>query len=294
MVHTIFIDGSYMVFFRYFALKQWWAVSKQEPSLDVEPPSLNAKFRSRFAEVFAKKMTELPKKIATQFTPTNKKQPVRVFVGKDCPQSTIWRNAAIAQWSTDESQSQPQYHYKGGRDTSENDQIREFFKMVYNDKLFEQAGATVLSCDSLEADDCIALATKQLLATTPTAQVTIVTSDHDYLQLLTPTHPNLHLFTLKYKDMAIGKNIYPEGAKNLLIKLLMGDKSDNIPPAIPKCGVKTAIKYCEDREKLAEKLANRSVLEQFERNNTIINFDKIPTDLQAGFYTKYKNILNKY
>ena len=94
--------------------------------------------------------------------------------------------------------------------------------------------------------------------------------------------------------MAIGKNIYPEGEKNLLIKLLMGDKSDNIPPAIPKCGVKTAIKYCEDREKLAEKLANRSVLEQFERNNTIINFDKIPTDLQAGFYTKYKNILNKY
>ena len=46
-------------------------------------------------------------------------------------------------------------------------------------------------CDELEADDCLAILTKNILQKYPLANITIITSDIDYLQL---AKPNVNLY----------------------------------------------------------------------------------------------------
>jgi hypothetical protein len=70
-----------------------------------------------------------------------------------------------------------------------------------------------------------------------------------------------------------------------------GDKSDNIPSIYPKCGFVTACKIYDDRELLAKKTADAAVLAQMTKNNTIINFDCIPENLQRGFLKMYESKL---
>ena len=75
--------------------------------------------------------------------------------------------------------------YKENRDTDDFEG-GPFFKMAY-DELFKQCGIdTILSYDKLEADDCIAITTKKFLKNI-NAEIYIITSDMDYLQLMVKT-----------------------------------------------------------------------------------------------------------
>ena len=102
-----------------------------------------------------------------------------------------------------------------------------------------------MSYDTLEADDCIAITTREVLKKYPDAEIYIVTSDMDYLQLLSD---NVHIYNLKYKLLTDSKTAFHDPKKNLFCKIVMGDKSDNIPGIFSKCGIKTAEKYFDDRE----------------------------------------------
>ena len=54
---------------------------------------------------------------------------------------------------------------------------------------------------------------------------------------------------------------------DLLIKILMGDTSDNIPSVFPKCGIKTAQKCIEDDNFFKKKMANNpTYYAQYELN----------------------------
>ena len=50
----------------------------------------------------------------------------------------------------------------------------------------------------------------------------------------------------------------------------MGDKSDNIPSAFPKCGPKTALKCAEDPEFFKKKMDNK--IGKNERCNVLLAF----------------------
>ena len=45
-----------------------------------------------------------------------------------------------------------------------------------------------------------------------------------------------HLYSLKYKQVNTEKNSYPDPKKNLFIKCVTGDSSDNIPRIFNRCG----------------------------------------------------------
>ena len=252
----LFIDGSYMVFYRYYAIHQWW--KNAHPDEEIGTPIENETFVSTFKNSFIKKIKELEKKLKLKNHIT--------MVGKDCPRKNIWRMTDFDE-------------YKGNRDDDEFEG-GPFFKMVY-DELFGACGiTTILSYDNLEADDCIAITTKEVLKKYPDAEIYIVTSDMDYLQLM---RDNVHIYNLKYKLLSESKNAFPDPEKNLFCKIVIGDKSDNIPGIFTKCGIKTAEKYFENRELFHDKLKKENRTEQYEKNRRIIDFDYIPEDLVNGF-----------
>ena len=138
----------------------------------------------------------------------------------------------------------------------------------------------------LEADDCIALSVKHLVAKYPSCKIYIITSDRDYLQL---NSHNVHLYTLTYKNLADGKTATGNAEDDLKIKILMGDVSDNIPSVFPKCGLKTAQKCIEDNEFFKKKMANNAeYYAQYELNEKLVNFDCIPQYLVSEFLETLK------
>ncbi len=257
----ILIDGSYFIFYRYYALLQWWNVSKQEPSL--ENPSENERFIELFKSSFIKKIKEIPKKLKI-------KNPIYI-VGKDCPREKIWRNELIDD-------------YKGDRKSDNN--AGYFFKLTYKEGLFEQAGIkTILSYPGLEADDCLALTAKFIYDNYNEHRVYIIANDMDYVQLC---NDKITIYNLKYKSIT-NVSTKEEAEKYLFCKIVMGDKSDNIPSIFPKCGLKTSIKCYEDEDYFKSKLdSTPGSRDLYERNKKIIDFNEIPENLANAFL---KNVI---
>ena len=261
----IFIDGSYFCFYRYYSVLNWWKLArKDDPIVD---PSQNEEFVEKFNKLFIENIQNLPKKLNIDHpNPT-------IIVGKDCKRDEIWRTKLYPQ-------------YKGTRTKDDSFMGGPFFKMAYED-LFKKAGVhQILYHPHLEADDCIALASKCI--TNLERKIYIITSDQDYLQL---NQPNIEIWSLNYKKITESKNSYNNAEKDLLFKIILGDKSDNIPSVFPKCGVKTAQKYVEDDALLKSKLSvNDQFQKQFNLNKTLIDFNNIPIELKNEFMVK-NNIL---
>ena len=261
-MNWLFIDGSYYVFYRYYALLTWWKNAHRDDPLD--DPFKNEEFVEKFKKTFISKIGELKKKL--------KIQDATIIIGKDCPRHTIWRMKLCKD-------------YKATRGMDDRFLGGPFFAMAY-DELFEQCGiSTILEYDTLEADDCIALMVQAIQKRSQQSQIYIIASDHDYLQL--KTSDNIHLYDLKYKSLMDHKNVFEEAEKNLFCKLVMGDKSDNIPAIFPKCGIKTAVKCYDDKDYFQKKIADPVVKANYKTNQTLVDFNKIPINLKKAFYNKY-------
>ena len=144
----------------------------------------------------------------------------------------------------------------------------------------------ILKHPHLEADDCIAISVKYLINKYPESTVYIITSDRDYLQL---NAHNVHLYNLTFKNIAENKSSTGNPEKDLEIKIIMGDTSDNIPSSFPKCGPKTAIKCIEDPEFFKKKMAeNPEYYAQYELNKKLVDFNNIPEHLVTEFMTTIK------
>ena len=108
----------------------------------------------------------------------------------------------------------------------------------------------------------------------PLCKIYIITSDRDYLQL---NANNVDIYSLTYKNLAEGKTATGNAEDDLKIKIIMGDVSDNIPSVFPKCGLKTAQKCIKDEEFFKKKMSDKKeYYEQYNLNELLINFDKIP------------------
>jgi 5'-3' exonuclease len=268
-MNHIYIDASYFIFYRVFALCVWWRnAKKDEPLIE---PALNDEFLEKFCSTFVDKIKEIPKKLGL------KKQPYKIFVARDCKQSDIWRKKLFPE-------------YKHGRNQTKNKEanISAFFRIAYEQKLFENAGVELIyEHDHLEADDCIYLASKKHMEVEPHIKCFIIASDHDYLQLISD---KVKLYDLKYKDVSTSKTAYTDAAKNLFSKIILGDKSDNIGPVFKnkKVGVKTMELYYDNRELFSNALNDcEGAKEAYNLNRQLIYMFMIPDDLQYSFYRKY-------
>jgi 5'-3' exonuclease len=263
----IFVDGSYYCFYRYFALQQWWKNAYPDDPLD--NPYENETFVEKFRKTFVENLEQIPKKLKIH------KEPIKpiLIVGKDCKREHIWRNDIFKDYKANRTND----GFMGG----------PFFKMVYEEELFQKGSAkAILKHPRLEADDCIALSVKYLVNKYPLCKIYIITSDRDYLQL---NAHNVHLYTLTYKNLADGKTATGNAEDDLKIKIIMGDKSDNIPSVFPKCGIKTAQTCIENEEFFKKKMAdNPSYYEQYRLNELLVSFNKIPSNYVEEFMSTIK------
>ena len=263
----IFVDGSYYNFYRYFALMQWWKNSHPESPLN--DPFQNKLFVEKFKKMHIENLQQIPKKLKIPKT-TN---PI-LIVGKDCKRENIWRMEIFSQYKA----TRVQEGFMGG----------PFFKMAYEEELFQKGGAkAILSHPRLEADDCIAISVKYLLNKYPKCQIYIITSDKDYLQL---NAPNVGLYNLSFKNLTENKSSTGNPKRDLEIKIITGDISDNIPSVFPKCGPKTAQKCIEDPEFFKKRMeGNPDYYKQYELNKKLINFDNIPESIVEEFMASIKS-----
>ena len=284
----IFVDGSYYCFHRYYSLLNWWKNAFPEDPL--ENPIDNPVFVEKFKKTFVETLQQIPKKLNLikpkprgknkTPIPANEETNITMIVGKDCKRQHIWRNDFYDKYKATRPNGGAEDGFMGG----------PFFKMAYEENLFQQAGAeTILYHPRLEADDCIAIYVKQLVEKYPANEcsIYIITSDNDYLQLI---RENVHIYNLAFKNLKDSKIFTGNPEKDLKIKTIMGDVSDNIPSVFPKCGIKTAIKCVEDHEFFEKKMNNNSeYYEQYLLNDTLVSFDKIPEELVNEFTSQQES-----
>jgi len=282
----IFVDGSYYCFHRYYSLLNWWKNAFPEDPLD--NPIENPVFLEKFKKTFVETLQQIPKKLnlcKPKPKSSGKKKPldtdttsnepiIKMIVGKDCKRENIWRNNFYDKYKATRPNGGVEAGFMGG----------PFFKMAYEENIFQQAGAEqILYHPRLEADDCIAIYVKHLVEKYPASEcsIYIITSDNDYLQLI---RENVHIYNLAFKNLKESKVFTGNPEKDLKIKTIMGDISDNIPSVFPKCGIKTAIKCIEDPEFFEKKMNNNAqYYEQYLLNDTLVSFDKIPEELVHEF-----------
>jgi 5'-3' exonuclease len=144
-------------------------------------------------------------------------------------------------------------------------QIKDVFSKLY-----------VLFVDRCEADDIIAIMCKE---TFKNDEVIIVSSDSDMNQL---TNNNIKQYDPMKRKIVQCMN--PQ--RELDLKVLTGDKSDNIPPVKRKVGIVTAGKILTSGLDifLNESAENKS---NYIRNKTLIDLNFIPTEIK-------ENIINTY
>jgi len=270
-MNYLLLDTSYIIFYRYFALLQWWKLAKKDIALP-ENPSECPEFVEKFTKLFLEQITNIKKKLKIH------KEECKVIAARDCPRKEIWRNELFPQYKESRYKDDA---FMGGK----------FFKLVYENDLISKAGVEhILKYDKLEADDIVAITKNYIRKKYPESSIYIITNDQDYLQL---SDENTKLFNLQFKNLLDNKKVFPEADKNLFYKIVLGDKSDCIPPILTGCGPKTTEKYYENKELFLKTLdKNEGAKERYELNKKLVSFSEIPDELVNGFLDTFKEIFD--
>jgi len=145
----------------------------------------------------------------------------------------------------------------------------------------------LLRIDSAEADDIIATIAMRVRQLQPGRKIIIVANDQDYMQL---HDDNLQIVELSSKFKNIRKGDLT-GEQYLLQKIIGGDASDNIPG----CGVRGGKSLALDPERLAKTLAeNKAFEEQFLLNQRLVDFRKMPSELQDRIWDEFLKIAPEF
>lgn len=247
----LFIDLSYFIFYLYYARKKYFEF--KEKSLD------NLINNEEFMDGFKKfdiKINQIKKKL-------NLPDNTKVIFGKDCKRKEIWRNEIYP-------------NYKKSR--AVNNEVGDFFIYTYEHIINNY---TYIENNHCEADDIIGILTKHLYNDN---MIYIITGDHDYLQLL--YNENVKIYNMKFKDLrekSCGNN-----QTDLMLKILMGDNSDNIYPIHKKLGPKTAMKYIENNELLLQKFEDEEIKNNYDLNKKLIDMNEIPSNYIEEILDKFK------
>ncbi len=263
----LFVDGSYYVFYRYYATMTWWSKQDENKNKDKRHAMSDKTFSEKYEKMFYSTLNNL---IKVYEVPKE-----NVFFVKDCSRCEIWRNSLYPE-------------YKSGRDTKLDSFDSSVFIQTYS-SIIPSKEIKVLEVNKLEADDVIALMVRNIYKQNKNADVTVITNDNDYIQL-SKDYENVLIINLQGKQ--IKQRIHTEIEYYLLTKIIMGDKSDNIPAIMKGCGPKTAEKLAKnprELQKLFEKNPEAKI--QYDLNFTLVSFEKIPTNYVQEVDTLFSKLL---
>jgi 5'-3' exonuclease len=266
----ILLDTSYFIFYRYYALVNWWKLAM--PEVPLGNPIENEDFVSKFTKTCINKIKEMPKKLKLKLQNSNiknknKNKNIKIIASLDCPRHDIWRNTIYD-------------NYKETRIYSSDFLGGPFFKLGIN--IIKEMNIPTFRHNSLEADDINALICKHLLNKYNNIMIYIIASDMDYLQLVSE---KVKIMTLQYKDITTSKHCSGNAEFDLFTKIITGDKSDNISPVFKKCGHSTIVNYFNNRTLFEEQLKAQGCEDIYKRNKKLVDFNEIPEDLVLEFMT---------
>ena len=200
----------------------------------------------------------------TTFTPT------KLIIAMD--EKNTWRKDVYPEYKAQR---------KAARDNSKID-FKAFFPVMdafYTDLMEILPNIMYLKVDRCEGDDIMAVITKNF----PDAKIELISTDKDLNQLLKRKN-------VKQYDPV--KRAYPNSLHpeiDLEVKVITGDKGDNIPAIKPKCGPVTAAKILTENL-LPNLLKDKDISDAYDRNRILIDLDCIPKTIEADVMDH----INKY
>lgn len=195
----------------------------------------------------------------------------------DAPQSTLWRKNIDSK-------------YKGDRyDLSLKNNFKPTFKYTYsklipklvslNDNMYS------IIIPKVEADDIIAIITMNV-----TIKTFIVSGDHDFLQL-----GKNNVYFANYRKKKVFQLTEEEAQENLRLKILCGDKSDNIKCIYSLMTNKEKKEIKENKINMDKYLkSNKEANKKYNYNRMMIDFNMIPEKYSKVILKHFNSIYNKY
>jgi 5'-3' exonuclease len=172
------------------------------------------------------------------------------------------------------------------------------WNLFYNtrDKLMRDIAANMpiktILLDHIEADDIVTVLVEHL---NETHEIIALSNDSDWHQLF--KYPNFRVFKINDNSATAYFSRGPEGrtevvgvdpVKLIQMKILTGDTGDNIPNLKPRLGEKTAEKIIlESQGNIYAYALNEGLLDAFERNQRLINLDRIPQNIKDLIWNTY-------
>jgi len=257
----LFIDMSYYIFYRFFALCAWWKRAYPDEPLDIEKILDNKVFINKYHKLFIENIKKITKKYRIQNA--------NIIFAKDCRRYNIWRNKYYED-------------YKKSRDDKNKRFNKDIFIYTY-DKIvpdLKKLNISIAINEEAEADDVIAIL-KTVIRNMDynldyKRPIYIITNDHDYLQLF---DDNTFIYNLKGLNLRTKSRGNPK--LDLQFKIFRGDTSDNITPVVSR-------KIRDDKlidliynEKLFNEFfkENQELKKIYDRNELLIDFNKIPKNI---------------
>ena len=270
----LFIDTSYLTFYRFYATIMWYKSSKQKINI----PKNYKWFED---EIFMKKFEKLYINSIDKIIKKNKLEiPYENYVfALDCSRSNIWRSKFFDDYKIQRDEYYKSDNWQGGP-------VFAFVKNKLLPELKSKLNFNILSHNNLEADDIIACCTKYIQTNDNNKDIYIITNDNDYLQLINDKTTIINLKNKKLNERSCGNPQH-----DLLIKIICGDSSDNIKGCFKRCGYKTAMKYIKDNELLEKAFEkNPESRKTFEFNKKLIDFSFIPKELNDYIINDLKKL----
>jgi 5'-3' exonuclease len=280
MLNLILVDASYTSFYRFFATLRWFSLNQpdfyKEKKEDTKYDwSENKIFMEKYEKMYLESIVKLVGK--KEFSKSY------VIFCLDSPKETVWRSKLVD-------------GYKGDRcDLSLKNNFKPTFKITYEKiipNLIKNNEGKIFSikADKLEADDIIAIISRNMEKTNKDTKIFLVSGDQDFLQL-----GRDNLFFINYKSKKPLLLTKDEAKEALKMKILNGDCSDNICSIFPKdkkiCPLKKRKEVTSDELKLKEYLEeNPDIKKNYELNQKLINFDFIPEKLAKTALNKLKEL----
>lgn len=254
----LFIDMSYYIFYRFYALRNWYKRS-QETELDVENVMKNELFIKKYHKLFIENIKKIQKK--------HHLENALIIFAKDCRRYNIWRNKYYAE-------------YKQNRDDKKKTFNPEIFIYTYDQIVpqLTELNIKTLEAENAEGDDIIATLKKKFRKKYEELPIYIITNDHDYLQLFDNNTYIYNLQGLNLRTKSRGEEI------DLKLKILQGDTSDNITSIFhKKMSLTRILEMINDNEKLNKYLEdNEESQKLYDRNRLLIDFDMIPENIRIN------------
>lgn len=259
-------DASYIVFHTYYAMlkfyKNYFNANPDIPNIMNSPL-----FTSKFQKMFVRKVLEIA---------GEHKVPLEnVIFATDCERETIWRRDIY-----------PDYKSARSPKSEFNPKAFELAFETIMPEMCREHGMNMIRVARAEADD-IAGVIHSFVRSSSEEKIIIITNDNDYIQL---ADMNTTIVNLSREDLCARKCETLSAGDYLLCKILCGDKSDNIPGAVSRCGMKTAEKLVKNKEKFDKALRDNNVYKRFELNRDLMDMTRVPEALKQEIVSEFKSL----